>query len=504
MANTPSKAQAAQRALIVGVSDYCPPVTSLPAVANDVREMAMLLTSKNGAFDKEAVSTLADKGATRDAIFAGLSEVFSKATANETVFVYFAGHGTVSGQTFFFLPHDVDVHDIENSCVPLTTIKSLFDRCRSQRVFLWLDFCHSGGILARGFQGDAMTTLRRTLEVSQGRGKVIVAACTSSQSALEDSAIGHGLFTHALLRGLKGEAKSVQGEVTAGSLYEFIDRHVAGPEQQPVFFGEMTGRIVLMHFEERAADTPIAPPPDATPSSPMKASLPANGTWIMLGDDFYVADIVRHRSDGSIEVELTPRSGQEESSLAAMRPVHAMSRNLLPFAANSDAHEVQVDEVISENVGSERKWKLKMRASPRQAATLIEMGINGVTADEIAQMRAGRLLVNDPPPRTYRELGHEMMLESAIAGGAHNYQAKGCVIQETFKRYGKTPEWKEMARLKAIFLLKMTGTVEHVIKLELEAARENNVHVCFRGRRAKRYSNREAETIEIDGNCELL
>jgi hypothetical protein len=181
-----------------------------------------------------------------------------------------------------------------------------------------------------------------------------------------------------------------------------------------------------------------------------------------------------------------------------------MSRNLLPFAANSDAHEVQVDEVISENVGSERKWKLKMRASPRQAATLIEMGINGVTADEIAQMRAGRLLVNDPPPRTYRELGHEMMLESAIAGGAHNYQAKGCVIQETFKRYGKTPEWKEMARLKAIFLLKMTGTVEHVIKLELEAARENNVHVCFRGRRAKRYSNREAETIEIDGNCELL
>jgi len=85
---------------------------------------------------------------------AGLNDVFSKASADETVFVYLAGHGTVSGSSFFFLPHDVDVHDIENSSVPLTTIKSLFDGCKSRRVFLWMDFCHSGGIFARGSQGD--------------------------------------------------------------------------------------------------------------------------------------------------------------------------------------------------------------------------------------------------------------------------------------------------------------------------------------------------------------
>jgi len=503
MEKNASTTKVTHRALVVGISDYFHPVTSLPAVANDVREMAKLLTSKNGAFGDEAVVTLADGAATRDAILSCLHRVFSTAKPDETVFVYLAGHGTVVGSNYYFLPHDVDVNGVETSCVPLTTIKSLFDQCKSQRVFLWLDFCHSGGILARGFQDDAMSTLSRTLQVSQGQGKVIVAACTSSQSAFESQAIGHGLFTHALLRGLKGEAQSAQGEVTAASLYDFIDHQVANPNQQPVFFGEMTGRIVLMHFDPRATDTPLAPPPSETIPSPTKASLPANGTWIMLGDEFYLADIVRHRSDGSIDVELTPQSAEGESSLAALTPSRNRSRPPLPFAANSDACEVQVDEVVSENVGSERKWKLKLRASPSQTGSLIEMSINGVGANEIARMRAGRLLLNDPPPRTYRDIGHEMMLESAIAGAANDYQAKGCVIQEVFQKHGRTAGWKDKARLKAIFLLKMTGTVEYVTELDVEDVRGSTIRVRCKGQRARRYSNREPEVIELVGDCQL-
>ena len=117
-----------------------------------------------------------------------------------------------------------------------------------------------------------MSALRRTLQAVQGQGKIIVAACTSSQSAFESPAIGHGLFTHALLRGLKGEAKSAQGEVTAASLYDFIDHQVASPDQQPVFFGEMTGRIVLMHSDKRTTGKPSISPAKATSVSPKKSS----------------------------------------------------------------------------------------------------------------------------------------------------------------------------------------------------------------------------------------
>ena len=57
---------------------------------------------------------------------------------------------------------------------------------------------------------------------------------------------GHGLFTGALLRGLKGEAAN-KGEVTVNSLYDYIDRQMGSERQRPMMFGQMTGRVVLMH-----------------------------------------------------------------------------------------------------------------------------------------------------------------------------------------------------------------------------------------------------------------
>jgi hypothetical protein len=498
-----SRFQVVQHGLIVGISGYSSPVPALPAVANDVREMAKLLTSKNGAFQEESVTTLADKAATRNAVLASLNDVFSKTSADETVFVYLAGHGTVSSSSFFFLPHDVDVQDIENSCIPLTTIKSLFDGCKSRRVFLWMDFCHSGGILARGSQGDAISTLRRTLQVVQGQGKIIVAACTSSQSAFESPALGHGLFTHALLRGIKGEAKSAHGEVTAASLYDFIDHQVANPDQQPVFFGEMTGRIVLMHFDKRTTSTPAASPAEATPGSPKSPSKGVKGPCVLLGDSLFLADRVRNHSDGSISVELIPRSGEEEARIAALRPEYFGSRSQLPFAANNDACEVEVEEIVSDYIGSQQRWTLTLRASRRPSGFATEMTVNGVGPDEIAKMRAGRILLNNPPPRSDGAFEHDSLLESTVSGGTNKYQANECVVQEVFRNHNKVEEWMEIARLKAVFLLKITGTVEHVIELVLGPVRGNKIKVSFKGRRAQRYSNREPETIQITGECEL-
>ena len=80
----------------------------------------------------------------------------------------------------------------------------------------------------------------------QGQGKLIIAASTPEQKAYESAAIGHGLFTEALLRGLKGEAAN-KGEVTVNSLYDYIDKQMGSDRQRPMMFGQMTGRVVLMH-----------------------------------------------------------------------------------------------------------------------------------------------------------------------------------------------------------------------------------------------------------------
>lgn len=503
MAKTASKSQAIERALIVGVSKYPPPTTPLPAVANDVREMTRLLTSQHGAFRKDAVATLVDNSATRDAIVAGLTDVFSKASTDKTVFVYLAGHGMMSGSGFFFVPYGADVSDPQNSCVPLTTIKSLFDNCRSRQVFLCMDFCHSGGILARGAQDDALTTLRRALKVVQGEGKIILAACTASQSAFESSAVGHGLFTHALLQGLKGQAQSKQGEVTASSLYDFIDRQVANGDQRPVFSGEMTGRIVLMHFDDRKPGKTSQSPAKTRRVTPKKSGSNRKGSHVMLGDCFFVADRVTQHPDGRISIEVTPRSGEQTANVAAMRPDRFAGRTPLPFAVGNEAFEVQVEEVASEYRGSKQTFSLTLRGIPPQTGFAQEMNINGVPPDEIARLRAGRILLNDPPPTTVRGFGRDTLLESSISGGIGRYQANDCVVQEMFRKHAKVRAWKEMARLKAVFMLKITDTVEHIMELGLGTVRANRIKISFKGRRAKRYSNEEPAVLQIAGECVL-
>ena len=78
----------------------------------------------------------------------------------------------------------------------------------------------------------------------QGQGKLIMAACTPEQKAYE---LGTWLFTGALLRGLKGGAANDK-EVTINSLYDYIDRQMGSDRQRPMMFGQMTGRVVLMHL----------------------------------------------------------------------------------------------------------------------------------------------------------------------------------------------------------------------------------------------------------------
>ena len=162
------------------------------------------------------------------------------------MFAYMAGHGEVVGGEYYFIAHDTNAQGIPSTGVPLKKIKDAFDASPSQRAFLWLDFCHSGGIIPRDLEGGR-TTERSSAgrwRWSRGRAKLIIAACTPEQKAYELGA--HGLFTDALLRGLKGEAAN-KGEVTINSLFDYIDRQMGSDRQRPMMFGQMTGRVVLMH-----------------------------------------------------------------------------------------------------------------------------------------------------------------------------------------------------------------------------------------------------------------
>lgn len=496
------RAAVGQKALIVGVSDYPAPIPKLPAVTGDVKEMARLLRSKDGAFSA-GVTLLADRQATRQAVLAALTDAFGQAKADETLFVYLAGHGDVEAESYYFVAHDTDAHDLRTTGVSLAAIKALFDKTASSRAFLWLDFCHCGGILTeRAAKADDRTVLRRTLEVVRGEGKIIVAACTPRQSAYENASLGHGLFTDALLRGLKGDASS-GGEVTANSLFDFIDREIGSQRQRPMFFGHTTGRLVLMHYHGRGGDSGQAKPKTAK-AAPAKPG----GTWILLGQHYFRAQTIKSSKDGSTTLVISPANGDEEANLAGFRPGPFGGGPVLPFAWNNEAGSAQVSEVESELAGNRPVWTIMLSPQDKKwGSVLTEMAINTgsktYSAEDIARLRAGRILLNDPPEvddRKSLSFNSDSFLESSIRGSSGQGEVRGSPIRQVYAEHGKRPDWKHFARLQAVFRLKTSGTVDHILELELGQVRAGKLAVRFRGRR-ERFGT--TTVIEITGQCPL-
>jgi hypothetical protein len=149
-----------EKALIIGISTYLPPITQLPAVANDLREVAKLLGSDSGQFPAQNVTCLVDQAADWQSVLGAVKRTFQEVTPADSVFVYMAGHGAVVKDNYFFVAYDTEADKLPATGVPLTEVKAAFDASHSQRAFLWLDLCHSGGILARDLTAPRMTGLR--------------------------------------------------------------------------------------------------------------------------------------------------------------------------------------------------------------------------------------------------------------------------------------------------------------------------------------------------------
>lgn len=503
---SPPRPSANQRALVVGISGYPAAIGKLPAVAADVRAMAALLSSKSGIFSSTGVNVLTERKAVKADVLAALRKTFTGAKPTDTVFVYLAGHGDVEGEEYYFIPYDAKLGRLVETAVPLAEIKRLFDRTASQRVFLWLDFCHSGGILARGARSSDIDGIRRSIGVVSGQGKVIVAACTSAQLAYESPAVGHGLFTHALLRGLKGEAKSAQGEVTASSLYDFIDHQLKDPRQRPMFFGEMTGRIVLMHYADRAAAAPeggpkaVKSPPTA--QAPAAGQISTSGNLLLLDGRVYTARSVNEKPDGSVEVQVVPKTAEEEAALRGLRGDRFSHSRNVSFAFQNLSFNAQVGDVSSQTTGARPAWSLTLTPVEKGNSYMSDMAYNGIPAEKLADMRAHLLLLGERPET--RDAGGNSMLLHHIQGPLEDLGVKEALLAALWKKHpAPTADFLRHARLWALYYLRVSEICDDVFELKLGPIRAGKVAVKFRGRRKSRYSNGEPHEVVISGSCLL-
>ncbi len=139
-------------ALVVGVSEFANPALNLKYSAKDAKDFADYLV-KEADFAPDHVKLLLNKDATERRILSELGDRWLPRVANpdDLVVIFVSTHGSgaeldVGGQNYL-VAYDTDVQDLYTTGVPMQRLaKDIKDRVHCDRVVIFLDACHSGGV----------------------------------------------------------------------------------------------------------------------------------------------------------------------------------------------------------------------------------------------------------------------------------------------------------------------------------------------------------------------
>jgi WD40 repeat protein len=187
--------------LSVGVNAYTTPdIAPLRGAVPDARTVVARLREQAAGLYSEVVvaAELYDGAATRDAVLAAIDRIAEAARPQDTVVMYLAGHGVLDADgRYIFVPVDVrSVASLSEDGVTEARLLERWEKIRASNSILLLDTCHAGGL-----------SLRFVGKMQNETGRFILAASSSVEEALDRlPGLENGLFGHAVLSGLSGEA----------------------------------------------------------------------------------------------------------------------------------------------------------------------------------------------------------------------------------------------------------------------------------------------------------
>jgi WD40 repeat protein len=187
-------------ALMIGISDYENKDLKLRYADKDAEALGALLAKQQGLYyDTVETTYLLNGDATEKRIQVELSRLRSKASPDDNVIVFMAGHGyTDVNQDFYFLPTGADLAPdmLAATAIDGDIIRKGLARIPG-KVILFMDACHAGN----GIQGNTSLVDMSGISngLSDGASLVMFASSTGREVSYESPQWGHGAFTEALL-----------------------------------------------------------------------------------------------------------------------------------------------------------------------------------------------------------------------------------------------------------------------------------------------------------------
>ena len=241
-------------ALLIGVSEFdSVDLPLLPKALADVEAMEDVLCNPElGEFEKSNITIL--KNPKRQTMEDAIYDIFDKRKSkkDDLLLFYFSGHGILDESgTFYFSTRETRKDN--GKLRPTTAIESGYihkylNLCRSKRITIILDCCHSGAF-AQGltYKGAGNPQIKEQLG---GEGRAILTAATMTQYAWAKDEYPLSAYTHFLLQGVKtGEADTDGNKyLSMEEIHEYARKKVlaSGLEMTPEFYPVREGAKIRL------------------------------------------------------------------------------------------------------------------------------------------------------------------------------------------------------------------------------------------------------------------
>lgn len=227
----------------VGISEY--PVGDLENLnygAKDAQDFVNTINSLDLSKYKEVKQTLMlNQSASANNVRTQLNKLTNTVEQEDVVMLFFSGHGINEDDRWYFMTYGIPANDYVNA-LDFAFIRDQMKRMSKNKnchVLIFMDACHSGGMMQKGDVKDI------TFSEASINGFYSSAASKKSKEGKEN-----GIFTHALVDGIKGAADYDKGgEISISELREYIDNTLKEEGQAPVF--DNPGGDYILFYNKR-------------------------------------------------------------------------------------------------------------------------------------------------------------------------------------------------------------------------------------------------------------
>ena len=239
------RADATTHILAIGINNYAgnPYFKNLRFAETDAEAFSKEMSSRQKALGRQTdlIEPLYSEAANKENILAALQKLASQVKPEDSVVIYFSGHGKATRDgRFYLIPTDIGYQTLDEvlqHSILDVELEKVFRSMDAGQILLIIDACNSGQALGEEDARRGPMNSQGLGQLAYEKGMYVLAAAQGYQAATELRELGHSLLTDVLLRdGLTTKADTAQplGQITTRKWFDYAARAVPTRQREMI------------------------------------------------------------------------------------------------------------------------------------------------------------------------------------------------------------------------------------------------------------------------------